>query len=77
MDDKSASEENNMTSAKYYTILQYTKGFCQVKKIKQSEKNSAVGVWVKAQLGLFFWKNFVFFVFFVVLFLLNVVPKKI
>ena len=61
MDDKSASEENNMTSAKYYTILHYTKGFCQVKKIEQSEKNSAVGVWVKAQLGLFFGFFLLFF----------------
>ena len=40
-------------------------GFCQVKKIQKSEKNSEVGGWVKPQLGFaFFFENLYFLCFF-------------
>ena len=44
------------------------KGFCQVKKIQKSEKNSEVGGWVKRQLGLLFFWEIVFFCVFCVVF---------
>ena len=59
-------------SAKISNIL---RGFCQVKKIQKSVKNSEVGGWVKPQLGfLFSFGNFVFFVLFSCL---QMFPKKI
>ena len=50
------------------------KGFFQVKKIKKSEKNSEVGVWVKPKLGfVFFWQ---FGVFLCCYFAVHVPKKK-
>ena len=46
------------------------KGFCQVKKIPKSEKNSEVGGWVKPQLAFFFLLEMVYFVCFLCCFLL-------
>ena len=47
-----------------------TKGFCQVKKIQKSEKNSEVGGWVKPQLGfVLFFGNLVFFCVVVLLYM--------
>ena len=49
------------------------KGFCQVKKIQKSEKNSEVGGWVKPQLGFFFFD----FLCFLCCFHVSNVKKKI
>ena len=48
-------------------ILELLKGFCQVKKIQKSEKNSEVGGWFNPQLGLilFFVEILCFCVFYV------------
>ena len=55
----------------------FTKGFCQVKKIQKSEKNSKVGGWVMPQLEIFFFfGNVVFLCVFCGLFLLYMFPKK-
>ena len=50
-------------------------GFCQVKKIQKSEKNSEVGGWVKPQLGFFIF-ILCFCVFFCVVFLVVHVSKQ-
>ena len=54
-----------------------TRGFCQVKKIQKSEKNSEVVGWVNPQLGFFdFFGKFVLFCdFLVVLFVVHVSKK--
>ena len=59
----------NITSLDYYENnysiyghINQSWGFCHVKKIKKSEKNSEMGRWVKPQLGfVFFCGKFVFF----------------
>ena len=47
-----------------------TEGFCQVKKIQKSEKNSELGGWVKPKLGFFL------FCVFCVCFTLSMFPNK-
>ena len=50
------------------------RGFVNLKKIQKSAKNSAVGLWVKPQLGLFFWGEILCFLW---CFLLKIFQKKI
>ena len=46
-------ERRKLAAAMTTTSTTTSKGSCQVKKIKKSEKKSEVGGWVKPQLGYF------------------------
>ena len=61
MDDKYASEENNMTSAKYYTMLHYTEGFCQVKKNRTIREKLGSGCLGQGPIRIIFWGIFCVF----------------